>query len=238
MDLWANIGVNYQRLNDYKNAARSFLTSARNIRESYPADLNSIKRCIDAAVIDYVQYYQPIANKSSIKDEVHSFVVEYSFVGDLKGLYNLYCEFIYAEDDDALSAVEAFVIPKETDNDQILDFYIGVAEQSFHDELYQKSADYNMKAIIQSEISMQPMSAYFEYDGVKHSRWEYIAYCLTKVGDFEGAVNAYLNNVASVGRNLGSESVEYNQSMELLYHVASDEKMGPILDRILKEKGY
>jgi hypothetical protein len=233
-----NIGVNYSRLNDNRNAAYSFLKSARNIQTYFTTDLKSVERCVSNAVYAYMQYYVTVDSKISIKDEVTHFLAMYSLVGNLKELYNLYCEFIYAEDDNALFGVEEFVISKEKDNAQIIDFYVGIAEQSQHDGLYQKAADANKMAIAYSEIMQHPEIAYWEYEGVKHSRWENIAYCLLQIEDFEGVVNAYINNAESIARTIGTESTEYKNSIDLLETISLDERMAPIIDRIFKESGY
>ncbi|MDL2244264.1 hypothetical protein LJC54_01995, partial [Parabacteroides sp. OttesenSCG-928-J18] len=235
LHLWSNVGVDYQRLEDKKNAAHAFLKASICLQKNYPSDEVSFKTNIALAVHNMMQHYEAYKDKNNKLDEYIPFLSEYSMIGDLDGLSNLCHAFIVAHDFEAIQQVELLFKTKESDPKQIINLYIAFAEQLQYDGAYHAAADYHFKAIFHSEMNNQPLLSYWEYEGLLYSRWSSIAYCLLQAKDYEGHVHASLMNVQAVLQDLGKDTKEYEICIDNLYTISADERLAPILERIIKD---
>ena len=127
------------------------------------------------------------------------------------------------------------IIPKEKDQKAIAEFYWATAEKFQHDELYKDAVFYHMLLITHSHINNYKEYLFIDIDGIKHSRFEYIAYCFDKLGENEKSVQSILNALSDVATEFGNDSQEFMFYASFLNALMDDQIKGPILQKILTE---
>ena len=167
--------------------------------------------------------------------ECFPYLMEYSELGNLKGLSALWNYFIDMHDIDGLNFVNFQIIPKEKDQKAIAEYYWATAEQFQHDELYHDAIFYHMQLISLSHENNFKDYLFIDIDGIKHSRFEYIAFCFDKLGENENYVHSILNALTDVGAEFGITSDEFKYYSDYLSILMDDSVKGPILQKVLSE---
>lgn len=232
---WGNMAVNYERLNDPKNAATAYLRAAKEIKKYYPINTNVFNEFLGCS--SYMMYkYLTEANKGQdVFGECFPYLMEYSESGNLKGLSAVWNYFIDSHNTDGLNFVLFDIIPKEKDQKTIAEFYCATAERFQHDGLYKDAVFYHMQLITHSHINNYKEYLFIDIDGIKHSRFEYIAYCFDKLGENENSVQSILNALSDVAVEFGNDSQEFMYYASYLDSLSDDQIKGPILQKILTE---
>lgn len=145
--VWGNIAVNYERLSDYKNAAIAYLRAGKEIKKYYPSKTNVLNEFLGCSSYMMYKYVSETYKGTEIYAECFPYLMEYSEMGNLKGLSALWNFFIDLHDVDGLNFIDFQIIPKEKDQRAIAEFYWATAEQLQHDELYQDAILYHLKLI-------------------------------------------------------------------------------------------
>ena len=234
---WGNIAVNYERLNDPRNAATAYLRAGKEIKKYYPNNTKVVNDFLGCSSYMMFKHLTEIYNGNDVLGECFPYLMEYSEVGNLKGLSAIWNYFIDSHNIDGLNYVNLEIIPKEKDQKAIAEFYWATAEQFQHDELYQDAVFYHMQLITQSHVNGFKEYLFIDFDGIKHSRFEYIAYCFDKLGENENSVHSILNALSEVSMEFGNESKEFNYYAAYLEQLQDDPVKGPILQKIVEEMG-
>lgn len=232
---WGNIAVNYARLNDPKNAATSYLKAAKEIKKYYPTDTKVLDD-----FLGYSSYmmYKYLIDKYTGKDifgDCLPYLMEYSNIGNLKGLSSLWNHFIDSHETDGLNYVRFNIIPKEKNQKAIAEFYWAAAEQFQHNEFFQDALFYHLYLINHSQINSFKEYLFIDIDGIKHSRFEYVAYCFDMLGDDKNCIQSILNALLEVSGEFGNDSKEFSYYTDYLDTLMSDPVKGPIFQKILDE---
>lgn len=232
---WGNIAVNYERLNEPKNAATAYLRAAKEIKKYYPTNTNVFNEFLGVSSYMMYKYLIEAYKGQDVFGECFPYLMEYSESGNLKGLSALWNYFIDSHNTDGLNFVLFNIIPKEKDQKAIAEFYWATAEQFQHDELYKDAVFYHMQLITHSHINNYKEYLFIDIDGIKHSRFEYIAYCFDKLGENENSVQSILNALSDVAAEFGNDSQEFMYYASYLDSLSDDQIKGPILQKILTE---
>lgn len=232
---WGNIAVNYERISDPKNAATAYLRAAREIKKYYSTNTNVFNEFLGRSSFMMYKYLTEIYNGKEVFGECFPYLMEYSETGNLKGVSALWNYFIDSHDTDGLNFVLFDIIPKEKDQKAIAEFYWATAEQFQHDELYRDAVFYHMQLITHSHINNFKEYLFIDIDGIRHSRFEYIAYCFDKLGENENSVQSILNALSDVAAEFGNDSQEFGYYASYLDSLMEDPVRGPILQKILDE---
>lgn len=232
---WGNIAVNYERLNDSKNAAASYLKAAREIKKYYPTNSKVLDDFLGCSSYMMYKYLIETYDGTDIFGECLPYLMEYSDTGNLKGLSALWNYFIDYHETDGLNYVCFNLIPKEKDQKAIAEFYWAAAEQFQHDELFQDAIFYHLRLIDHSQINNFKEYLFIDIDGIKHSRFEYIAYCFDKLGETENSIQSILNALSEVSGEFGNDSKEFSYYADYLDFIINDPVKGAILQKILDE---
>lgn len=233
--VWGNIAVNYERLNDPQNAAVSYLKAAKEIKKYYPTNIKVLEDFLSCSSYMMYKYLTEKYSGKEVFGECLPYLMEYSEIGNLKGLSALWNYFIDSHETDGLSHICFDIIPKETDQKTIAEFYWAAAEQFQHDELFQDAIFYHLQLINHSTINSFKEYLFIDIDGIKHSRFEYVAYCFDKLGENENYVQSILNALSEVSGEFGNESKEFSYYADYLDFLMNDPLKGPILQKILDE---
>lgn len=232
---WGDIAVNYERLNDPKNAAIAYLRAAKEIKKYYPTNTNVFNEFLGCSSFMMYKYLTEIYKGKEIFGECFPYLMEYSETGNLKGLSAVWNYFIDSHNTDGLNFVCFDIIPKEKDQKAIAEFYWATTEQFQHDELYKDAVFYHMQLITHSHINNFKEYLFIDIEGIKHSRFEYIAYCFDKLGENENSVRSILNALSDVAAEFGNDSQEFGYYASYLDSLMEDPGKGPILQKILDE---
>ena len=232
---WGNIAVNYERLNDYKNAATAYLRAGKEIKKYYPSNTNVLNEFLGCSSYMMYKYFTETYKGKDMLGECFQYLMEYSEIGNLKGLSALWNYFIDLHDIDGLNFVNFQIIPKEKDQKGIAEYYWATAEQFQHDELYNDAVYYHLKLITLSHTNNFKEYLFIDIDGIKHSRFEYIAFCFDKLGENENYVHSILNALTDVGAEFGNTSDEFKYYSDYLFILMDDPVKGPILQKILTD---
>ena len=231
--VWGNIAVNYERLSDYKNAAIAYLRAGKEIKKYYPSKTNVLNEFLGCSSYMMYKYVSETYKGTEIYAECFPYLMEYSEMGNLKGLSALWNFFIDLHDVDGLNFIDFQIIPKEKDQRAIAEFYWATAEQLQHDELYQDAILYHLKLIEHSHLNNFKEYLFIEIKGVKHSRFEYVAYCFDKLGEIGNYIQSIINALNEVGLEYGTDSEEFKYYSDYLYMLKDDPIKGPILKSFL-----
>lgn len=231
---WGNIAVNYERLNDPKNAATAYLRAGKEIKKYYPANTKVMTEFLGCSSYMMYKYLTDIYKGKDMFGESFPYLIEYAEIGNLKGLSAVWNYFIDSHNTDGLNFVNFQIIPKEKDQKAIAEFYWSTAEQFQHDELYQDAVFYHMQLITHSHANNFKEYLFIDIDGIKHSRFEYLAYCFDKLGETENYVQSILNAFSDVAMEFGNESKEFNYYAAYLDQLMDDPVNGPILQKIIE----
>ena len=232
---WGNIAVNYERLNDYKNAATAYLRAGKEIKKYYPSNTIVFNEFLSCSSYMMYKYLKETYKGQDISTECFPYLLEYSETGNLKSLSTLWNYFIELHGIDGLNFITLQIIPKEKNQKAIAEFYWTVAEQFQHDELYKDAISYHIRLITHSQINNYKEYLFIDIDGIKHSRFEYIAYCFNKLGESENYIRSILNAITDVGTEFGKTSEEFKYYSDFLHIMMDDPVKGPILQKILTE---
>lgn len=233
--VWGNIAVNYERLNDPKNAAVSYLKAAKEIKKYYPTNTKVLEDFLSCSSYMMYKYLTEKYTGKEVFGECLPYLLEYSDTGNLKGLSAIWNYFIDSHETDGLSYICFNIITKEIDQKTIAEFYWAAAEQFQHDELFQDAIFYHLQLINHSTINSFKEYLFIDIDGIKHSRFEYVAYCFDKLGENENSVQSILNALSEVSGEFGNESKEFSYYADYLDYLMNDPVKGPILQKILDE---
>ena len=231
--VWGNIAVNYERLSDYKNAAIAYLRAGKEIKKYYPSKTNVLNEFLGCSSYMMYKYVSETYKGTEIYAECFPYLMEYSEMGNLKGLSALWNFFIDLHDVDGLNFIDFQIIPKEKDQRAIAEFYWATAEQLQHDELYQDAILYHLKLIEHSHLNNFKEYLFIEIKGVKHSRFEYVAYCFDKLGEIGNYIQSIINALNEVASEYGTDSEEFKYYSDYLYMLKDDPIKGPILQNFL-----
>lgn len=231
---WGNIAVNYERLNDPKNAATAYLRAGEEVKKYYPTNTKVMNDFLGCSSYMMYKYLTDIYNGKDVFGECFPYLVEYAEVGNLKGLSSVWNYFIDSHNVDGLNFVNFQIIPKEKDQKAIAEFYWATAEQFQHDELYQDAVFYHMQLITHSHANSFKEYLFIDIDGIKHSRFEYVAYCFDKLGENENFVQSILNALGDVAMEFVTESEEFRYYSNFLEMLMGDTVRGPILQKIIE----
>ena len=121
------------------------------------------------------------------------------------------------------------------DQKAIAEFYWSTAEHFQHDELYREAIFYHLQLISHSHANSFKEYLFIDIDGIKHSRFESIAYCFDKLGEIENSVRSILNALMDVMSEFGNNSEEFNYYASYLDQLMEDSVKGPILHKVLSE---
>lgn len=232
---WGNIAVSYERLNEPKNAATAYLRAAKEIKKYYPTNTKVFNEFLGVSSYMMYKYLIEAYKGQDVFGECFPYLIEYSESGNLKGLSTLWHYFIDSHNTDGLNFVLFGIIPKEKDQKAIAEFYWATAEKFQHDELYKDAVFYHMLLITHSHINNYKEYLFIDIDGIKHSRFEYIAYCFDKLGENEKSVQSILNALSDVATEFGNDSQEFMFYASFLNALMDDQIKGPILQKILTE---
>lgn len=231
--VWGNIAVNYQRLSDYKNAAIAYLRAGKEIKKYYPFKTNVLNEFLGCSSYMMYKYLSETYKGTEMYAECFPYLMKYSEIGNLKGLSALWNFFIDLHVVDGLNFIDFEIIPKEKDQRTIAEYYWATAEQLQHDELYQDAILYHLKLIEHSHLNNFKEYLFIEIKGIKHSRFEYIAYCFDKLGENENFVQSIINALNEVASEYGMDSEEVKYYSDYLYMLTDDAIKGPILKSFL-----
>lgn len=234
---WGNIAVNYERLNDSKNAAAAYIRAAKEIKKYYPTNTKVKNDFLVCSSYMMYKHLTEIYKGNDVFGECSPYLMEYSEIGNLKGLSAIWNYFIDCHENNGLNFVNFDIIPKEKDQKAIAEYYWAVAETFQHDELFQDAIFYHMQLITHSQVNSFKEYLFIDIDGIKHSRFEYLAYCYDKLGENENYVQSILNALSEVAIEFGNESKEFNYYAAYLDPLMEDPIKGPILQKILDEIG-
>lgn len=230
---WGNIAVNYGRLNDPKNAAIAYLKAGKEIKKYYPTNTSIFNDFLGCSSYMMYKYLAEIYEGNEVFGECLPYLMEYSETGNLKCLSVLWNYFIDMHDIDVLNFIDFQIIPKEKDQRAIAEFYWATAEHFQHDKLYQDAILYHLKLIEHSHINNFKEYLFIEVEGIKHSRFEYIAHCFYKLGENENFVQSIINSLNEVASEYGTDSEEFKYYSDYLYMLTDDAIRGPILKSLL-----
>lgn len=233
--VWGNIAVNYERLNDPKNAATSYLKAAKEIKKYYPTNTKVLEDFLSCSSYMMYKYLTEKYMGKEVFGESLPYLLEYSDTGNLKGLSAIWNYFIDSHETDGLSYICFNIIPKETDQKTIAEFFWAASEQFQHDELFQDAIFYHLQLINHSIINNLKEYRFIDIDGIKHSRFEYVAYCFDKLGENENSVQSILNALSEVSGEFGNDSKEFSYYADYLDFLMNDPVKGSILQKILDE---
>lgn len=236
--IWGDIAVNYQRKNDFKNAAYAYLNGAKEIKKYYPITTKEFNDYLGLSSFLMFQYLTEVYKGDDKYGEYLPFILEYSSIGNLKCLSTLWDSFITSQDTDGLFLIEINLISKEEDNNAIAEFYWAIAEQFQHDELYREAINYHLQLIAHCKLNNIKDYLFIEIDGIQHSRFEYIAYCFDKLGENDNSVQSILNAMNEIVMEYGTDSEEFKYYSDYLLFLMEDPTKGEILQRKLNEMGY
>lgn len=232
---WGTIAVNYERLNDPKNAATAYLRAGKEIKRYYPINTKAMNTFLGCSSYMMYKYLAEIYEGNEVFGECLPYLMEYSEFGNLKSLSALWNYYIDSHHTDCLDFINFQFIPKEKDQKAIAEYYWATAEQFQHDELYQDAVFYHMQLITHSHANSFKEYLFIDIDGIKHSRFEYIAYCFDKLGEIENSVRSILNALMDVMSEFGNNSEEFNYYASYLDQLMEDSVKGPILHKVLSE---
>lgn len=231
---WGHIAVNYERINDHKNAATAYLRAGKEIKKYYPINTKVMTEFLGCSSYMMFKHLTDIYKGNDIFGESFPYLIEYAEVGNIRGLSAIWNYFIDTHNTDGLDFVNFQIIPNEKDQKAIAEFYWATAEQFQHDELYQDAVFYHMQLITHSHVNGFKDYLFIDIDGIKHSRFEYLAYCFDKLGENENSVQSILNALSDVAMEFGNESNEFNYYASYLDQLMGDSVKGPILQKILE----
>ena len=232
---WGNIAVNYGRLNDPKNAAIAYLKAGKEIKKYYPTNTSIFNDFLGCSSYMMYKYLAEIYEGNEVFGECLPYLMEYSEFGNLKSLSALWNFYIDSHHTDCLDFINFQFIPKEKDQKAIAEFYWSTAEHFQHDELYREAIFYHLQLISHSHANSFKEYLFIDIDGIKHSRFEYIAYCFNKLGEIENSVRSILNALMDVMSEFGNNSEEFNYYASYLDQLMEDSVKGPILHKVLSE---
>lgn len=230
---WCNIAVNYERLNDSKNAASAYLKAAREIKKYYPTNTKIRDEFFGYSSYMMYKYLIDTYTGKDVFEECLPYLMEYTDTGNLKGLSALWNYFIDTHETEGLKYVCYNIIPKEKDPKAIADFYWTAAERFQHNELFLDAIFYHLLLIYHSKINNFKEYLFIDIDGIKHSRFEYVAYCFDKIEEDENSVQSILNALSEVRSEFGNDSKEFSYYSNYLNFVMNNPVKGPILQKIL-----
>lgn len=232
---WGNIAVNYERLNDPKNAAASYLKAAKEIKKYYPTNTKVLDDFLGCSSYMMYKYLIEKYKGKEVFGECLPYLMEYSDTGNLKGLSALWNHFIDTHETDGLNYICFNIISKEKDQKTIAEFYWASAEQFQHDEQFKDAIFYHLQLINHSINNGFKEYLFIDIDGIRHSRFEYVAYCFDKLGENENYVQSILNALSEVSGEFGNDSKEFNYYAEYLDSLMNDPVKGPILQKLLED---
>lgn len=236
---WGSIAITYGELNDYKNAALSSLKAAKEIKKFYPLSTKTFYEFLNVSSYFMYRHLSEIYIGNNSFGEYLPYMMDYSSTdGDLMSLSILWNYFIDIHDSIGLTYIETEIIPKEMDNKAIAEFYWTAAEQFQYDQLYEKAILYHLHLIMHSKLNHLNEYLYIEIDGIKHSRYEYIAFCYEQLSDNENSIQSILNALEEVALEFGKESKEFNYYYDYLCGMMEDPVKGPILQKRLNTMSH
>lgn len=235
---WGNIGVNYERLKDFKNAASAYLNAANEIKKYYPSNTKVFSDFLRISSYMMYRHLTEIYKGDKNHAEYLPYLLEYSLIGNLDGLSALWNYFIDSYDIDGLNFLHIEIIPKEKDNKAIAQFYWAAAETFLSNRLYHDAIYYNLLLITISKENNFKDYLFIENNGERFSRHEYVAHCFDKLGDNENFVISILNALNDAALELGPDSNEYKYYAVYLDSIMKDPVRGQILQKKMKEMGF
>ena len=230
---WGYIAINYEQINDPKNAAYAYIKAGKEIKKYYPFKTNTLNEFMSLSSYMMYKYLSSMYEGNEVFVEYFPYLMEYSETGNLKSLSVLWNYFIDVHDIDGLNFIDFQIIPKEKDQRAIAEYYWETAEQFQHDELYQDAILYHFKLIEHSHLNNFKEYLFIEIKGIRHSRFEYIAYCFDKLGEIENYIQSIINALNEVALEYGTDSEEFKYYSDYLYMLKDDPIKGPILQNFL-----
>ena len=150
---WGYIAINYEQINDPKNAAYAYIKAGKEIKKYYPFKTNTLNEFMSLSSYMMYKYLSSMYEGNEVFVEYFPYLMEYSETGNLKSLSVLWNYFIDVHDIDGLNFIDFQIIPKEKDQRAIAEYYWETAEQFQHDELYQDAILYHFKLIEHSHLN-------------------------------------------------------------------------------------
>ena len=106
------------------------------------------------------------------------------------------------------------------------------------EELYQDAIYYNLLLITISKENNFKDYLFIENNGIKFSRFEYVAHCFDKLGDDENFVQSILNALNDIALEFGTNSEEFKYYAVYLDNIIEDPVKGRILKKKMEEMGF